>query len=249
MRLASTAYEKVWGSPHTEPWHRNPDGRAIGEVWFSPSDSIRLLVKFLFTMDNLSVQVHPRGEAGVGKTEMWHILRAQPERRIGVGLREASHSGAFAPELSERRIIVDMLELDCRSGRARRSSRRQERSTPSAADSRCARFSSLSTSLIACTTMAGRAASCISSRESLYRSTPAHIAATREIRSKNARAAGPVRLLPDRAHDIVGIASCSRIAKIRDLCRACRKAKARSRECRSAAEKPSKYRPDEEAVL
>ena len=53
-----------------------------------------LLVKLLFTSDNLSVQVHP-GDAYArehhnsrGKTEMWHILRAEPEAKIALGLRE-----------------------------------------------------------------------------------------------------------------------------------------------------------------
>lgn len=94
IRLASTAYEKVWGSPKTEPWYRNPERRDIGEIWFSASDAVPLLVKLLFTSDNLSVQVHP-GDAHAlqhhnsrGKTEMWHILRAEPESRIALGLRE-----------------------------------------------------------------------------------------------------------------------------------------------------------------
>jgi mannose-6-phosphate isomerase len=94
-RLAATAYEKVWGSPDTEPWCRNPEQRNIGEVWFAASDSAPLLVKILFTRDNLSVQVHPDDEyAGEhhdgsrGKTEMWHILRAEPGAKIALGVRE-----------------------------------------------------------------------------------------------------------------------------------------------------------------
>lgn len=102
VRLVSTAYEKVWGSPHTEPWHRNPERRKIGEVWFSPSDSVRLLVKLLFTMDNLSVQVHPEG-----KTEMWHILRAEPGARIALGLREI-----ITPErLRQTSLSGEIMEL------------------------------------------------------------------------------------------------------------------------------------------
>jgi mannose-6-phosphate isomerase len=93
-RLPSTAYDKVWGSPDTEPWFRNQEHRDIGEIWFSASDSVPLLVKFLFTSGNLSVQVHPDDEyAGRhhnsrGKTEMWHILRAKPDAKIALGLRE-----------------------------------------------------------------------------------------------------------------------------------------------------------------
>ena len=45
-----------------------------------------VLVKFLFTSDKLSVQVHPDGPQG--KTEMWHILRAEPGSQIALGFRE-----------------------------------------------------------------------------------------------------------------------------------------------------------------
>src|SRR5580704_4770312 len=94
-RLAATAYEKVWGSPDTEPWWRNPERRNIGEIWFRASDSTPLLVKLLFTSDNLSVQVHPEDEyarrhhGSPGKTEMWHILRANPDAKIALGVRES----------------------------------------------------------------------------------------------------------------------------------------------------------------
>ena len=94
-RLAATAYEKVWGSPDTKPWWRNPERRNIGEIWFAASDSVPLLVKLLFTSDNLSVQVHPEDDYAAkhhdgsrGKTEMWHILRAEPDAKIALGVRE-----------------------------------------------------------------------------------------------------------------------------------------------------------------
>ena len=93
-RLGSTAFEKVWGSPLTEPWYRNPQNLKIGEVWFAASPAVPLLVKILFTSERLSVQVHPDDEYGRkhensrGKTEMWHILRAEPEARIATGLLE-----------------------------------------------------------------------------------------------------------------------------------------------------------------
>jgi len=113
QKLASTVYEKVWGSPKTEPWYRNPERRNIGEIWFSASDSSLLLVKFLFTSANLSVQVHP-GDAyarehhnASGKTEMWHILRAEPESRIALGLRKR-----VTPErLREAALTGEIVEL------------------------------------------------------------------------------------------------------------------------------------------
>lgn len=109
VRLQSAIHEKVWGSAQTEPWYRNPEGKQIGEVWFDAS--IPLLVKFLFTSDNLSIQVHPDDTYArahhncSGKTEMWHILRAEPGAEIALGLRdpltetelrEACESGAIA---------------------------------------------------------------------------------------------------------------------------------------------------------
>ncbi len=51
----------------------------IGEVWFETPE-VPLLVKFLFTEKDLSVQVHPDDayarlhHNSPGKTEMWHVL-------------------------------------------------------------------------------------------------------------------------------------------------------------------------------
>ena len=93
--MTRTPYEKVWGSPDTEPWLRNPEENKIGEIWFSGSDAIPLLVKLLFTTANLSVQVHPKDDHAKekhnsrGKTEMWHILRAEPESKIALGLKQS----------------------------------------------------------------------------------------------------------------------------------------------------------------
>ncbi|MBI3896134.1 MAG: class I mannose-6-phosphate isomerase [Acidobacteria bacterium] len=53
-----------------------------------------LLVKFLFTSEKLSVQVHPPDsyararEGSAGKTEMWHILKAGAGARLAVGFRK-----------------------------------------------------------------------------------------------------------------------------------------------------------------
>jgi mannose-6-phosphate isomerase len=112
-KLASTAYEKVWGSPETEPWYRNPERSKIGEIWFTASDSVPLLVKLLFTSDNLSVQVHPddayarEHHNSRGKTEMWHILRAGPEAKIALGLRER-----VTPErLREAALSGEIMDL------------------------------------------------------------------------------------------------------------------------------------------
>jgi mannose-6-phosphate isomerase len=92
-RLKPRFLEKVWGSEHLEPWYPNT-GAKIGEVWFEGSGELPLLVKFLFTSAALSVQVHPddayasKHHSCRGKTEMWHVLAAEPGARIAAGFRE-----------------------------------------------------------------------------------------------------------------------------------------------------------------
>ena len=109
-KLETTFHEKVWGSRHLAPWFPDSEHK-IGEVWFQAPAEVPLLVKFLFTTENLSVQVHPEDEyarrhhgGSNGKTEMWRILRADPGAKIALGLardttavelRSASLSGAI----------------------------------------------------------------------------------------------------------------------------------------------------------
>ncbi len=90
-RLEHKLVEKVWGSTQLEPWFPNSD-KKIGEAWFVEPHS-SLLIKFLFTTEHLSVQVHPNDEqarimenGSRGKTEMWHILRAEPGAQLAMGL-------------------------------------------------------------------------------------------------------------------------------------------------------------------
>lgn len=106
---------KVWGSMDLGPWFPKPSEK-IGEVWFPAGN---LLIKFLFTTEALSVQVHPdddyagRCENSLGKTEMWHILRAQPEAQIALGfkrkldpseLRDLCASGEVIHQLNWRGV-------------------------------------------------------------------------------------------------------------------------------------------------
>jgi mannose-6-phosphate isomerase len=107
IRLTPTFKEKVWGSNHLEPLFPNSQHN-IGEVWFEGVPDLPVLIKFLFTTEALSVQVHPDDayarlhHDSFGKTEMWHVLAAQPGAQIAAGfkapispekLREASLSG------------------------------------------------------------------------------------------------------------------------------------------------------------
>ena len=89
VRLTPSLREKVWGKTRLEPWFPNAD-RPIGEAWFLADHELPLLIKLIFTSERLSVQVHPDdGEDGPnGKTEMWHILDAEPGATIAIGFRE-----------------------------------------------------------------------------------------------------------------------------------------------------------------
>ncbi|MFN5782017.1 MAG: mannose-6-phosphate isomerase, partial [Novosphingobium sp.] len=51
---------KPWGKDSLPAPFEAPDGQRIGEVWFeSPAALDALLVKYIFTSQALSVQVHP----------------------------------------------------------------------------------------------------------------------------------------------------------------------------------------------
>ncbi len=95
VRLPTRFLEKVWGATDLLPWYPSAD-KKIGEVWFEAD--LPLLVKFVFTSDRLSVQVHPnddfarKHENSSGKTEMWYVMRADPGARLAIGFRESISS-------------------------------------------------------------------------------------------------------------------------------------------------------------
>ena len=82
------------GKSLKKSWHEMPDewrGTRTGNHKEFP-----LLIKFLFPMDKLSIQVHPddafagkyeQAAGGRGKTEMWHIVSAQPGAELLIGLK------------------------------------------------------------------------------------------------------------------------------------------------------------------
>lgn len=93
MLLETRSVEKPWGRDALPPPFAAPAGKRIGEIWFVPPPEFDgLLVKYIFTSDKLSVQVHPSdaqaaalGE-GEGKDECWLVVAAEPGARIGIGL-------------------------------------------------------------------------------------------------------------------------------------------------------------------
>jgi mannose-6-phosphate isomerase len=96
--LATKRVEKPWGRTHLWPGFPDPaaGGEKIGEVWFQTPHAGEpdLLIKYLFTSEKLSVQVHPDDAearaAGYprGKDESWVILAAEPDSTIAIGTLE-----------------------------------------------------------------------------------------------------------------------------------------------------------------
>ena len=133
IELASArAVEKPWGRTDLRPW--SDAGRAdgkIGEIWYERRDPAArkpsLLLKLLFTLEPLSVQVHP-GDAFArsigeprGKSEAWYVLSAEPGSRIALGLdrrltseqlREAIADGSIAKRIAWQEVargdVVDV---------------------------------------------------------------------------------------------------------------------------------------------
>ncbi len=108
--LVTRRVEKPWGRTRLWPGFADPSPGAapIGEVWFQQRDrgDSALLVKYLFTSDKLSVQVHPDDAAARaagfprGKDEAWLILAAEPGATIALGTtapmtRAALHAAAL----------------------------------------------------------------------------------------------------------------------------------------------------------
>jgi mannose-6-phosphate isomerase len=97
VRLTTKSVEKPWGRTKLWPgFERFETGAPVGEIWYQDEDgtAAELLVKYLFTSEKLSVQVHPddaqaqaRGYAR-GKDEAWLILAAEPESTIALGPRQ-----------------------------------------------------------------------------------------------------------------------------------------------------------------
>lgn len=91
-QLETRMVDKVWGREYLPAPFAAPPGEQIGEIWFKPPPEMpQVLVKYLFTSEKLSVQVHPSdanalpGEAG--KEECWLVLDAEPEARLAIGFR------------------------------------------------------------------------------------------------------------------------------------------------------------------
>lgn len=115
MKLQAHAVEKPWGRTDLAGVFGGSSDRRIGEIWFEHSAlrDLPLLVKYIFTSEKLSVQVHPnedeahkRGLA-CGKNECWYILDAEEGATLGLGLK----SEVAADELRKAAVDGSIEEL------------------------------------------------------------------------------------------------------------------------------------------
>jgi mannose-6-phosphate isomerase len=112
MKLSTHIVEKPWGRSDLPLAFGADRDKKTGEIWFEPENggALPLLVKWLFTSEKLSIQVHPNDAQAQarglpsGKEECWYIVDAAPGAVLGIGtkqplsleeLREASLTGAI----------------------------------------------------------------------------------------------------------------------------------------------------------
>jgi mannose-6-phosphate isomerase len=105
LKLKARAVEKPWGRTDLPTIFGGSSDQRIGEIWFEhPAlQDPPLLVKYIFTSEKLSVQVHPnddeardRGLAR-GKNECWYILDAEEGATLGLGLKSEASAAALRP--------------------------------------------------------------------------------------------------------------------------------------------------------
>jgi mannose-6-phosphate isomerase len=121
MELKRHFVEKPWGRTDIPAAFGAPGDIPVGEIWFEADGgpALPLLIKWLFTSEKLSVQVHPSdAEAHArglpsGKEECWYIVDAAPDAVLGLGtkqpmdadsLRAASLSGEIEALMDWRTV-------------------------------------------------------------------------------------------------------------------------------------------------
>ena len=111
---------KPWGRRDLPAPFASPCGEAVGEIWFDTPVPLKdILTKYLFTAEQLSVQVHPLPEhcpQSAGKDECWLVTEAARGARIAIGFREeikrddiraAALDGSIEDMLDWREVVVD----------------------------------------------------------------------------------------------------------------------------------------------
>lgn len=124
QKLETISIDKPWGVTRLPPPFDGRAGRRIGEIWFDPPALSPLLVKYIFTSERLSIQVHPDDRQAralgmpTGKEECWYIVDAEPTAVLGIGTRhalgeaelaDAARSGAIEDLMQWHRVKAGMF--------------------------------------------------------------------------------------------------------------------------------------------
>ena len=116
-KLNTKIVDKPWGRREIDARFGVDPDRQIGEIWFEPPQGRELdvMVKYLFTTERLSVQVHPNDQTARkrgyprGKDECWIVLDVADDAELGIGtVREASSRELM--DSARDGSIVDLLD-------------------------------------------------------------------------------------------------------------------------------------------
>lgn len=116
--------EKPWGKDILPAPFLAPEGKRIGEIWFEPPPEMQsILVKYIFTSEKLSVQVHPNdtqarelGETDRGKEECWLVIDAAPDATLGIGFKQHLNQNAMRQAALDGTIEDLMTWLPVKAG-------------------------------------------------------------------------------------------------------------------------------------
>ncbi|HEX8062973.1 MAG TPA: class I mannose-6-phosphate isomerase [Allosphingosinicella sp.] len=119
LPLSARRIEKPWGRRSLgEGFEPVPSAsEPVGEIVFEGpgGDSDPLLLKYLFTSEKLSIQVHPDDDAARarglprGKDEAWLVLAAEPDSTLGLGLKAPAGPQALR-EAALDGSILDLVD-------------------------------------------------------------------------------------------------------------------------------------------
>lgn len=115
MKMKRKFVEKPWGQDILPDVFAGGSQKKIGEIWFVAPKGItpRLMAKYLFTSEKLSIQVHPDDRQARrlgfphGKEECWYILDAKPGAVLGLGLKKT----VSATKLKTAAILGEIEQL------------------------------------------------------------------------------------------------------------------------------------------
>lgn len=121
--LPSTIANGTWaGYPLKEVIEKHPEailGKAVARKY---NNQMPLLVKFIDTKTDLSVQVHPddamalREHNDSGKTEMWYVIDADADAYIYAGFKEQLTPEQYAQRVADGTIMDALAKHDIKTG-------------------------------------------------------------------------------------------------------------------------------------